>query len=118
MSDPAEASAFQDQVFARARAHVLNVHPEDEHGRMLHAPGLRTGGSFYAFATATDLVVKLPADRVRELVESGRGEPCSPRPGRPMREWVCIPAPAEDACLDLLLEARTFVSGVAPDEGR
>jgi hypothetical protein len=89
---------------------MLDRHPVDERGRMLHSPGLRTGGKFYGFATADDLVVKLPAPRVAELIEAGDGMPCSPRPGRPMREWVCIPAPHEEPCLDYLLEARTFVS--------
>lgn len=77
---------------------------------MLHSPGLRTGGTFYGFATADDLVVNLPAPRVVELIEAGDGMPCSPRPGRPMREWVCVPAPDEESCLDYLLEARTFVT--------
>ncbi|HEV2088799.1 MAG TPA: hypothetical protein VGR21_10850 [Cryptosporangiaceae bacterium] len=79
---------------------------------MLRSPGLKTAGKFYAFATADDLVVKLPSSRVDELVASGRGLPCSPRPGRPMREWVRIPAPDAESCLSYLLEARTFVSAV------
>lgn len=58
---------------------------------MLRSSGLKTAGRFYAFATATDLVVKLPSSRVSELIDSGRGLPCSPRPGRPMKEWVRIP---------------------------
>lgn len=77
---------------------------------MLHSLGLKTGGTFYAFATTDDLVVKLPSSRVDELVGSGRGLPCSPRPGRPMKEWVCLPAPDEQSCLSYVLEARTFVS--------
>ena len=80
---------------------------------MLHAPGLRTAGKSYAFATADDLVVKLPAPRVAQLVGSGRGQPCAPRPDRPMREWVCIPAPDEESCLSYVLEARTFVAALA-----
>lgn len=79
---------------------------------MLRAPGLKTRGKFYAFATAADLVVKLPASRVSELIDSGRGLPCSPRPGAPMREWVSIPAPDEESCLAFVLEARAFVGGV------
>jgi hypothetical protein len=80
---------------------------------MLQSPGLRTGGRFYAFATAEQLIVKLPADRVAELIGSGHGTPCSPRPGRPMREWVCLPDLDEAACLAYVLEAREFVSGGA-----
>ena len=83
---------------------------------MLRSPGLKTAGKFYAFATAADLVIKLPSSRVDELIDSGRGLPCSPRPGRPMKEWVRIPTPDEESCLSYLLEARTFVSAVARNQ--
>ncbi len=79
---------------------------------MLRSPGLKTAGKFYGFASADDLVVKLPSSRVDELIDSGRGSPCSPRPGRPMKEWVRITAPDEKSCLSYLLEARSFVSAV------
>ncbi|MCZ2860900.1 hypothetical protein [Blastococcus sp. VKM Ac-2987] len=98
-------------AFAAAADRMLGEHPGDEQGRMLHAPGLKAGGRFYGFASADELVVKLPADRVAELIAGGSGEPCSPRPGRPMREWVTIPDPDEEACLAYLREARAFVAG-------
>ncbi len=79
---------------------------------MLRSSGLKTAGKFYGFATGADLVVKLPSSRVDELIHSDRGLPRSPRPGRPMKEWVRIPAPDEESCLSYLLEARTFVSSV------
>ncbi len=80
---------------------------------MLHSPGLKTGGKFYAFATVTDLVVKLPADRVRDLIGAGRGLPCSPGRGRPMKEWVRLLPADEESALSFILEARSFVSAVA-----
>jgi hypothetical protein len=89
---------------------VLARHPEDQPGRMLQSPGLRTEGSFYAFAPAGALVVKLPEERVLALIGAGSGEPCSPRPGHPMREWVRVPGPDEDVALALVLEARAFVA--------
>ncbi|WP_155858920.1 hypothetical protein [Candidatus Blastococcus massiliensis] len=100
-------------VFATAAARVLAQHPADEQRRMLSAPGLAAEGSFYGFVSGDALTVKLPADRVQELVADGRGLPCSPRPGRPMREWVQIPASDVAACTDWLLEARAFVTGAA-----
>lgn len=101
------------EVFSAVGRRLVTMYPADEHGRMLQSPGLKTAGKFYAFATATDLVVKLPASRVDELIGSGRGLACSPRAGRPMREWVRITAPDEDSCLSYVLEAREFVSTVA-----
>lgn len=84
---PGHTHPFADGVFATVAQQMLDRHPVDERGRMLHSPGLRTGGKFYGFATADDLVVKLPAPRVAELIEAG-----------------------DEPCLDYLLEARTFVS--------
>ncbi|MGY2084827.1 hypothetical protein [Blastococcus sp. SYSU DS0539] len=82
---------------------------------MPHAPlaGAEDGRFCYGFAPAGALIVKLPAARVQELVAEGRGEPCSPRPGRPVREWVRIPEPDEAACVTYLREARAFVAGTA-----
>ncbi|UDL97520.1 hypothetical protein [Streptomyces longhuiensis] len=103
-----EAAVFED-----ASRTLLEEHPGDERGRMLQSPGLKTSGMFYAFATGNDLVVKLSAARVVELIEAGTGLPCAPRPGRPMRQWVRLtPADAEQ-CLAYLAEAREFVTGLA-----
>jgi hypothetical protein len=107
-----------DGTFEVVTERVLRDHPEDEPGRMLQSPGLRTDGRFYAFAPVDALVVKLPADRVTALVGAGRGEPCSPRPGRPMREWVRIPAPDEETALSYVLEARAFVAGAGARRSR
>ena len=46
------------------------------------------------------LVVKLPRDRVTELVDSGKGDPLAPA-GKAFREWVSIPrstAPCGEHC--------------------
>lgn len=96
-------------LFHAVAARMLDEHPDDERGRMLRSPGLRTAGRFYAFATPTHLIVKLPAERVAALVRDGVGSPCDPRGGRPMREWVGLtPAEAAEA-LASVREARAFV---------
>ena len=97
------------EVFAGIRDRLLAQHPEDTEGKMLQAPGLRAGDKFYAFVSAGDLMMKLPADRVAALIAAGDGHPCSPRPGHPMREWVQVPAIDEDTCVALVTEARAFV---------
>ena len=102
-----------DPVFAAVMRRVLALHPDDQEGRMLRSPGLRTAGKFYAFSSGDGVIVKLPAPRVAELVAGGDGLPCSPRPGRPMREWVELPACDEEPCLAYVLEARAFVASLA-----
>jgi hypothetical protein len=81
-----------------------------EQGRMLHAPGLKVRGRFFAFTTKEELVVKLPAARVNELIAGGAGRPCDPRKGRPMREWVRLTPADETACATYMVEARHFVA--------
>jgi hypothetical protein len=106
-----DAASFAEQVFVPVARRVLAMFPDDQQGRMLQSAGLKTAGKFYGFAnTSGELVVKLPASRVTELIDGGRGLPCSPRPGRPMREWVCLPGLDDASCQSYLLEARDFVS--------
>lgn len=99
-------------VFAVVRERALALHPGDDEGRMLHSLGLRTSGKFYAFASGSDVIVKLPAARVAELVASGDGSPCETKPGRAMKEWVQLPVLDVDSCLASVLEARAFVVSV------
>lgn len=82
-----------------------------ERGRMLRASGLKTAGRFFAFTTGGDLVVKLPEGRVNDLVARDAGRPCQIGRGRPMREWVRVMPPDDEACVAYLIEARDFVAG-------
>ena len=101
------------ELFESVSAQLLASHPGDDRGRMLRSPGLKTGGKFFAFATKDDLVVKLPAARVAELIVTGAGRPCRPARGRPMREWVRVRPADREACAAFLAEARSFVTAPA-----
>ena len=76
---------------------------------MLHAPRLRAAGRFFAFATASDLFVKLPARRVAEPIGSGAGRPFVIRRGAPMREWVRLAPTDARAGASYVTEARDFI---------
>ncbi|MVA75086.1 hypothetical protein GC722_03445 [Auraticoccus sp. F435] len=108
------SSDWRDRLVAELREELLGRHPGDEEGRMLHAPGFRTGGRYYVFVTADELVLKLPAPRVQELIAGGQGSPCSPRPGHPMREWVQLAVADAATALPLVLESRAFVAAQVP----
>jgi hypothetical protein len=96
--------------FALVAADLVGHETDVERGSMLHAPGLRTAGRSFAFATPSELFVKLPATRVSELIGSGVGRPCEIRRGSPMREWVrLVPADA-NVCASYVDEAHTFVA--------
>lgn len=79
-------------------------------GTMMGFPCLRINGDFFASVhrTTGDLIVKLPANRVLDLIETEVGEPFAPN-GRRFKEWVSIPK--RDAALwqQLINEAYVFV---------
>jgi hypothetical protein len=78
---------------------------------MMGLPCLRVDGRFFAsFNPRTNaLVVKLPADRVDQLIESGQAEPFAPA-GRRFREWAAIDPSRSGAWSSFLDEALAFVA--------
>ena len=79
--------------------------------------GLRVSGKVFAMLVRGELVVKLPKDRVDELVDAGaarRFDAGAARrfdagKGRPMKEWASVPASASRRWKALVEEARVFV---------
>jgi hypothetical protein len=102
-------STEAQELFDRAAKRLRGV----ERGKMLSATGLRdpNTGKFFAFTTRGMLVVKLPAERVSELIASGEGRVFDAGKGRPMREWVGLTPADEAACAAYMREARAFVAG-------
>jgi hypothetical protein len=76
---------------------------------MMGYPCIRLAGRFVASYDAKlgGLVVKLPRERVLQLVEDGTGEPFAPG-GKAFREWVSIPTVDRDQWQRLLAEAVDF----------
>lgn len=85
-----------------------------DEGTMMQFPCLRSGGEFFAMPhhETGDAVFKLPADRVRTLVDDGVGEPFGPG-GRVFKEWVLVPTAHDEQWLELAREARVFVDPAA-----
>jgi hypothetical protein len=76
---------------------------------MMGYPCVRLAGRFLASYDdkAGCLVVKLPRERVTELVELGDGEPFAPG-GKVFREWVSIPRVDRKLWQTVLAEAVDF----------
>ena len=72
-------------------------------------PGLRVSGKIFAMLVRGELVVKLPMDRVDELVEAGVARRFDAGKGRPMKEWASVPANASRRWKGLVEEAKVFV---------
>jgi hypothetical protein len=75
------------------------------------AGGLKVGGKLFAMLSKGRLVVKLPRQRVDELIASGQGERFDPGHGRLMKEWVTVGAERGELWGSLADEALQFVRG-------
>jgi hypothetical protein len=75
---------------------------------------LQVGGRIFAMLTRGRVVVKLPRERVRDLIDARKGAPFDAGKGRPMQEWVVLEESADDELLQLAEEARSYVSGAGP----
>ena len=82
-----------------------------ERSTMMGFPCLRIDGAFFASLEhrTGDLIVKLPAERVSEMIEAGEAEPFTPA-GRRFKEWALVTDRDETRWEALLQEALTFVS--------
>lgn len=100
-------SAFFDDV-----AVTLLAQPGVSPGTMMGFPCLRINGEFFTSCDhrTGDLIVKLPRDRVQELIDNGLGKPFAPA-GRTFREWVLVEDRDAARWAALMTEARLFVSG-------
>ena len=97
-------------MFDVAAERLLDGDPQVDRGRMFNAEGLKIGGKFFAFPRAEEIVLKLPAERVEDLLESGAGSPFDAGKGRPMREWVSVRPDSEADCAEYMVEARNFLA--------
>jgi hypothetical protein len=77
------------------------------------ADALQVGGHIFAMVSGGRLVLKLPSDRVAELLASGDGLAFDAGKGRPMKEWVSLRSGSEREWRSLAQEAFAFVAGQA-----
>ena len=73
---------------------------------------LKVNGKIFAMvSSAGEFVVKLPRQRVQDLVASGAGTKFQAGKGRPMQEWLSLRSDSEQEWLPLAREALRFVGG-------
>ena len=83
-------------------------------GAMFGSEGLRVRGKVFAFVSFQGaLALKLPAERVDEL-DGDDGMQRMVMRERAMREWLTVPADAEERWRPLVAEACAFVDEITP----
>lgn len=106
--NPAPVERLFD-IVAEAFVQVADVTRETKKG--FGSGALKVKGKIFAMISAKQgFVVKLPNHRVNELVETGKGKPFVPGPGRVMKEWVVIEG--KTRWVELAMEACDFVKQV------
>ena len=81
--------------------------------KMFGSPGLKISGKVFAFLMNGKLVLKLPKEKVDELVAVKKGKHFghmfAPDNWRPMKEWVALEPGSKNDSLKLAQEAKNFV---------
>ena len=72
---------------------------------------LRYRGKIFAMLVRGQLAVKLPRQRVDELVDGGHGERFDANKGTPMKEWFSLVPESDLAWPPLVREALDFARG-------
>jgi hypothetical protein len=115
--DPARLTPGEQRFWELAEP--LLARPGISRSTMMGFPCLRVDGQFFASTdrSSGDLIVKLPAARVDELVTNGQAETFAPA-GRPFREWAAVPYARMRMWKRLLDEAHEFVAALPPKRRR
>jgi hypothetical protein len=66
----------------------------------------------FAMLNKEKFVIKLPEERVKELINSGEGLPYDPGTGKQMKEWVIIPLDTLEKWIGYAQEAKIFVTTI------
>lgn len=112
MATMGERRPEHEQFWELAEPHLASGRLVE--GTMMGHQCLRSARTDGFVATVTrsagHVVVKLPRDRVDELIEQGVGRPFAPA-GKVFREWVELPGVGDATWDALLAEAIDFVDG-------
>jgi hypothetical protein len=80
-------------------------------GRNFGANALKVNGRIFAMLVRGNVGLKLPRQRVAELIAAGQAQPFDAGKGKPMKEWLTVPAESNLDWLALAREAMQFVGG-------
>ena len=99
-----------EELFWQLADELQRADPRIQEGTIMNGRCLRIGKEFLALVdyTGSGLVVKLPKERVTELIAAGVGKPFAPA-GKIFKEWLAVPTPDRRRWRELLREGIAFV---------
>jgi TfoX/Sxy family transcriptional regulator of competence genes len=106
-----DAEALFERLVSRFGADPSVAPPSVGKGGKFGDSALKVDGRIFAMLSRGELVLKLPRERVDELVAAGAGTPFDAGRGRAMKEWVAVGADHSRRWAKLAEEAREFVAG-------
>jgi hypothetical protein len=92
-----------EEFWSKVKEHFLKMSDVQKQGESLKAMK-----KMFAMFNKGNYVVKLPKERVEDLISSGDGLPYDPGNGKIMKEWVIILEEYSSKWIEYASEAKTF----------
>ena len=97
-----------EENWLKIKEHFLKMSDVQKQGE-----SLKTKKKMFVMFQKGKYVVKLPKDRVTELLTSEKGLPYDPGNGKIMKEWVIIPEENSEKWIEFASEAKEFAKTLA-----
>ncbi len=92
------------EFFSEVKEHFLAMKDVKKQGQ-----SLKCKKKMFVMLSKGNYVVKLPKERVEELLTSGDGLSYDPGTGKTMKEWIIIPIDSKEKWIEYAQEAKEFV---------
>ena len=96
------------EEWTKIKTHFLSKNEVKKQGE-----SLKIRKKMFAFFNKESFIVKLPKERVTQLLESGVGMPYDPGNGKIMKEWVIIPEKEVNNWISYATEAMNYAKTLA-----
>jgi hypothetical protein len=100
--------SVEEEYWEKVKDHFLKMTDVQKQGE-----SLKTKKKMFVMLSKGKFVLKLPKERVEELITSGIGLPYDAGTGKPLKEWVILPIDYRDNWIGYTLEAKKFAKNLA-----
>ena len=97
-----------NEMWANVKEHFLNTEEVQKQGE-----SLKIRKKMFVMLNKGRLIVKLPKERVTQLLNSREGQPYDPGNGKIMKEWIIIPVEFCNKWIEIAAEGKEFALSLA-----